>query len=421
MRVSRNNFTEQQIVDAVHGTSSYTEAAEKLGIPGKRRVVAAWYKDIVDTIAEYHRYLEHQGKLDEQRDVMEQHLIDTLEPFKLTDDGLKDVPDCYPFSLSNLSLDPDGIIKVEVNSNYAKPQYTFTVKADPYPEGAWSGPVMEYEVGSDGRLHESKSTYDILMQDKEFRDGFNAFEYPSENPDMEFEDNSCILVISDLHAPYQHVDALEFLKAIKAKYRPTRIVCLGDEVNMGAMSFHTSDPDLDAAGTELSKARAVMKELHSIFPKMQLMHSNHGSMLYRRGKENGIPKFMLKSYNDVLGIPEGDWEWVEDLTLKLPNGNYCHFHHSRGANALKVAQSLGMSYVSGHHHSQFNISYYGTPFGLHFAGIFGCLIDDSSLSFAYNKLSSTRPVIGTGIIINSQPKLLPLIMNKGGRWTGVLE
>ena len=41
-------------------------------------------------------------------------------------------------------------------------------------------------------------------------------------------DNSCILVIPDLHAPYHHQDALDFLVAVAAKYQPTRLINLGD-------------------------------------------------------------------------------------------------------------------------------------------------------------------------------------------------
>ena len=46
----------------------------------------------------------------------------------------------------------------------------------------------------------------------------------------------------------------------------------------------------------------------------------------------------------------------------------------------------------------------------------GCLIDDHSLAFAYNKVNSARVILGCGIIINGQPKLLPMVLEKGGRW-----
>ena len=49
-----------------------------------------------------------------------------------------------------------------------------------------------------------------------------------------------------------------------------------DEVDYHALSFHNSDPDLDSAGVELERARATIQQLEKLFPKMDLVHSNHG-------------------------------------------------------------------------------------------------------------------------------------------------
>ena len=43
-----------------------------------------------------------------------------------------------------------------------------------------------------------------------------------------------ILVIGDLHAPYEHPDTVSFLRAIKKKYKPTDVVQIGDEVDFHA-------------------------------------------------------------------------------------------------------------------------------------------------------------------------------------------
>lgn len=56
--------------------------------------------------------------------------------------------------------------------------------------------------------------------------------------------------------------------------------------------------------------------------------------------------------------------------------------------------------------------------GLYWSVIAGCLIDNDSLAFSYNKLSLKRPVIGTVVIIDGQPKLEPMILDSKGRWIG---
>ena len=79
--------------------------------------------------------------------------------------------------------------------------------------------------------------------------------------------NQSILVISDFHAPYNHPDAIAFLRACKKKFKPTDIVCIGDETDFHAMSFHDSDPDLPSAGDELKQAIVELKKLYKMFPK----------------------------------------------------------------------------------------------------------------------------------------------------------
>ena len=64
-----------------------------------------------------------------------------------------------------------------------------------------------------------------------------------------------ILVIPDMHMPYHHVDALDFLQNLESTYGGFDLVVnLGDLVDFHGISFHDSDPDLPSAGDELSLA-----------------------------------------------------------------------------------------------------------------------------------------------------------------------
>ncbi len=217
-------------------------------------------------------------------------------------------------------------------------------------------------------------------------------------------DNHRILFISDLHAPYQHEDALEFLAALKKKYDPTRVICLGDEMDKHSLSYHESDPNLDSAGTELTKAKIVLKNLEAMFPVMSIVHSNHGSLAYRKAKTHGFPRQYIRPYNEVLGVGSG-WKWSMDLTIQLPDGQNVYVHHGKSADAIKTSQAMGMSVVHGHFHESFAIKYWANPLGLYFAMNCGCLIDDRSLAFSYNNNNMKRPIIGTGLIIDGKPVL----------------
>lgn len=231
------------------------------------------------------------------------------------------------------------------------------------------------------------------------------------------EDNSRILFISDMHIPYHHIDTLAFLKHLKAKYNPTRVICLGDELDKHALSYHDSDPDLPSAGDELKKSLPVIQELFKIFPTMDIIESNHGSLVWRKAKTFGIPKHYIKSYNDVLGV-DGGWKWSFDLTVNLPNGQKCYVHHGKTSNVIQLSQQMGMCAVQGHFHESFRLDYWGNPTGLYWGMQCGCLIDDDALAFNYNNVNIKRPIIGTGLVIDSMPVLEPMVLNESGRWIG---
>ena len=230
--------------------------------------------------------------------------------------------------------------------------------------------------------------------------------------------NKRILVISDTHCPFQHKDALKFLAAIKDKYEPDRIIHIGDEIDNHAMSYHDTDPDSFSAGDELKRGREVIWQIEELYPKVDVIESNHGSLWYRKAKTHGIPREAIKSYEEILQTKK--WRWHFELTLRLPNGQPCYFHHGRSANSLTASQHRGMPIVQGHYHEKFNIQYWGTTERLNWGMNVGCLVDDKALAFEYNNSNLKRPIIGCGMIIDSQPKLLPLVMKTNGRWNGRL-
>jgi len=110
-----------------------------------------------------------------------------------------------------------------------------------------------------------------------------------------------VLIISDTHIPYSVPELLPFLKQLKKKYKNfDKVIHIGDEVDKHAMSFHDSDPDLPSAGDELKISLPMIKELEKLFPQMDLMDSNHGSLVYRRALKHGIPKAYIRKYNEFL-------------------------------------------------------------------------------------------------------------------------
>lgn len=230
----------------------------------------------------------------------------------------------------------------------------------------------------------------------------------------------CIMVIPDIHAPYQHPDTLPFLRAVKTQFNPDLVVDLGDELDYHAMSFHDSDPNLDSAGVELEKGKEFLNELYGLFPQVLVCHSNHGSMQFRRAKAHGIPVQLIKKYRDVIfpehGAPE--WSWAHNWRINTPLGEVLFKHQASGI--LSDAAHNSCNLVVGHSHGNFSVEYSASSSHLYYGMYCGCLIDKDSMAFAYGKHSLRKPIIGCGIILNGRPILLPMVLDRGGRWIGRL-
>lgn len=232
--------------------------------------------------------------------------------------------------------------------------------------------------------------------------------------------NQRILVISDTHFPYAHPQCIKFLSAIRDKYKPDRVVHIGDEIDLHSISYHETDPSLLSPAEEFRQAIKQLETLYKMFPNVDVIESNHGSLVYRKAKSAGLPKQVIKSYNEILQAPKG-WRWHFDLTITASDGSPIYFCHGKTATHGGLSKSMGMNCVQGHYHEKFEVIYWANSLGLYWDMRVGCLIDDDSMAFAYNNTNLKRPIIGTGIIIEGQPKLIPMILDRRGKWIGKLK
>lgn len=230
---------------------------------------------------------------------------------------------------------------------------------------------------------------------------------------------ACILVIPDQHFPYHHAHIFKFLKAVKSKYKPDKVVNLGDEIDAHSFSMHNHSPNLPSPHDELGMAITGLKILYKIFPEVDIVESNHGSLVYRRAEANSLPKRVLLGYNQILEAPKG-WRWHRDLVLYASDGNPIYFCHGQSSDALKNSKNRSMNYVQGHHHSKFSINYWANSLNLYWGVTSGCLIDYKALAFEYGRTMLDKPILGCTIIRNGHPILIPMVLDKRGDWIGKL-
>jgi hypothetical protein len=228
---------------------------------------------------------------------------------------------------------------------------------------------------------------------------------------------TALLVIGDGHAPYMHQDYFEFCYALSREYNTDRSCWVGDEVDNHAISFHDKDPDLLSAGPELEAAIRQLEPFYKAFSRMDIAESNHGSLVYRKGKHHGLPRQVLKSYHEMLGAPP-DWRWHFKIVVPLSNGTEVDIHHSYGANVLSQSKKRGRSLIQGHHHTEAGVQWWGNDIQEYFAAFSGCGIDDVKFAFAYNKNQVERPRLGALVVLNGIAHFKPMLLDKNNRWIG---
>lgn len=224
-----------------------------------------------------------------------------------------------------------------------------------------------------------------------------------------------VLIISDTHFPHHHPDTIPFLKAIKKKFKPDIVIHIGDEIDNHYISFHKVIAECRGGSDELTEAIKGLSELESLFRKIYLLDSNHGSLIFRRAKDMGIPLTYIRPLKDIYGTP--DWEWHHDIILKTNHQYDTYLCHGKSSGYNKLATAMKMNAVQGHFHSKFEITYSKTVTGEVYNMFVGAFADDTEIAMEYGKNNLPKTITGCGgIREDGTPILFKMNLNKRGRW-----
>lgn len=227
---------------------------------------------------------------------------------------------------------------------------------------------------------------------------------------------SVVLVIPDMHHPFCHPDALPFLMAVKARFLPSKFVCLGDEIDAYGFSKYPKDVNVMNAGKEMEEAIAALIPFYQEFPEMMVCVSNHTIRPHKRMKEAGIPDAWLPKYNTMLNAPDA-WVWADHW--EIDNVRYMHGDQGKGGKYGWVSNTeiYHQSVVVGHWHSKAGVVYDSAMFNMNA----GCLIHRKAKAFDYAWDSHKAPNLGCGIVINGRAAhFIPMLTDEDDGWIGKL-
>ena len=199
-----------------------------------------------------------------------------------------------------------------------------------------------------------------------------------------------ILVIGDIHAPFELDGYFDFCVETYAKYNCNQVIFIGDIIDNHYASFHSTDPDGMGGGDELDYAINDVQKWIKTFPVADVCIGNHDRIIMRKAFDSQIPKRWIKSYNDVLGT---DWNWVERVVY-----DGVQYVHGEGGTARTKSKNDFQSTVQGHIHTQAYVEWaVGRNFKV-FAMQVGCGVDGGSYAAAYAK-NFKKQAIGCGVVI----------------------
>jgi len=229
-----------------------------------------------------------------------------------------------------------------------------------------------------------------------------------------------IMYIADTHIPYIHNDYIDFVKAVKKKYKPQEIYHLGDLIDNHAISYHESSPELFSAGDELEMSKDFIQELGKVCPKMVILQGNHDRLPIRKARTAGLPSRWIKENSEVFDMPKG-WIWKNEHTAELGDGRKVWIRHQFCANPLDMAIRNDICIAQGHYHNKGRIDSLTDKYNNVWAMTVGCGIDDKSRAYEYNKLDKERPVLNVCVSINGIPYTEWMILDEENNWIGELK
>lgn len=195
------------------------------------------------------------------------------------------------------------------------------------------------------------------------------------------------IAFGDTHAPYSDKRSLDILYQIISDVQPDHIICIGDLVDMYAISSFSRDPHrVLKLQSELDSAVEILKQVGDLTDaKKTMLPGNHCARLKKylqfHPEIHGLDTLRLES---LLKLGELGWELKPEVRqgdLVFIHGRYISKHSAYSVKRELEARAFQLSVVMGHSHRIGSFSVTG-PKSMVSGWEIGCLC--KQLDYAYN-------------------------------------
>lgn len=207
-------------------------------------------------------------------------------------------------------------------------------------------------------------------------------------------DGKRVLVIGDLHTPFDYEPYFDHCVAVHAKYQCDTVVFIGDIIDNHYSSYHETDADGMGGQDELDLAVQHLNRWFNAFPVADVVIGNHDRMVMRKAQTSSIPTKWIKEYKEVLETPT--WNFIDNVRY-----DGVQYIHGEGGTARTRAAKDLISTVQGHLHAQCYTEWVNGVGSKRFGMQVGCGIDKDSYAMGYAKNFPT-PALACGVVLNGK-------------------
>ena len=187
-----------------------------------------------------------------------------------------------------------------------------------------------------------------------------------------------ILVIGDLHAPFDLDQYFDHCVETYAKYNCNQVVFIGDVIDNHFSSYHETDANGMGGAQELDLAIDRLRRWYKQFPVADVTIGNHDRLIMRKAQSSAVPSKWIKQYKEVLETP--NWNFTERVVYD--NVQYIHGE----AGTARTKSQCYTEWAVGR-----NFKVFGCQVG--------CGINFDTYAMAYAK-AGKKPAIGCVVVID---------------------
>lgn len=247
--------------------------------------------------------------------------------------------------------------------------------------------VIRQHTGAAGN-RTRKPTYKNLVMESDFS-AQNPYGLPEseEKPSVIYKmptANNNILVLSDVHLPYQNNKALTLALDYGKKENINTILLLGDIMDMHKASFHEQDPKKRDLTYEFEICRQFLDVLKNAFPNAKIFYKegNHEVRWERflRVKAPIVLDMQEFRLQTILKLGERGITWIaNNQVMKIGKLYAIHGNEYKGSGGINAARTLwlrsGESTICGDKHKTQTMLKTNISGKVHGTFVIGCLCE----------------------------------------------